>query len=68
MSTTPRFIQRETRALVARAINAMLAAHDAGYQVLADDIVITQAAGHVIIALRQAQTEGGKVPPPQVRF
>ena len=66
--TAPRFIQRETRALVARAVNAMLAAHDAGYQVLADDIVITHAGDHVIIALRQARTEGGKVPPPQIRF
>ena len=66
--TAPRFIQRETRALVARAVNAMLAAHDAGYQVLADDIVITQAAGHVIIALRQARTDGNTVPPPKVNL
>lgn len=61
MNGTPRFIQRETVRLVIRAVNTLLAAHNAGYLVEGDDVTITRRGGYTVIALREMDAGGPEV-------
>lgn len=57
MNSAPRFVQRETVRLVIRAVNTLLAAHGAGYQLESDNVTITRRGGYTVIAIQETAAD-----------